>query len=754
MYSFSHPSAGQLRRFLLVGGSYVVLWIAIWYTASLLEKNSVSLWYLPAGLRFCCLLLFGWRGLVLELLTNMACGLLQIPIPTDLPSAFLSAQPHWLLYGWFAPVLAYATVLLPWRRLKHDALDFARPADVALFILAALVASTLAASAGTFRLAHVGYITQAQWPEVLANWLIGDFIGIVVLAPLLMVRVWPGLQHYLQTGHWAHLRKSRNENGDSDLRTALIVVSALLLVFGIPWSWGLNPHFPLIALLLLSPLAGLALRYGLRSAVLAAVLLDCGLVMLIALYDQFDLALQYQIVMLAIAQVGLWLGGAVDARQRITLRYRDFASISNDLLWESDAAGCLLEASGRLAQDAALSPGQSWQELLGASSQPQLMALEHALSDQKLFHHLEVSLKGPGDTPIWVQINGLPLRDELGRLTGYRGTAVDITRSRRAEAVLHNYNEELLREVAERTRDLNQSNTELATKELHLQVLLAAAPVGVLELDETQCCRFINVNGCAMIGYAQEEAQDRPIFDFVHPDDRNYVEFVLKINRQNDAVHWLEFRLARTEFRCSAHCLNLGGSDKPDQSMSGMIMVLTNATARSQQDERLWTLAHYDALTDVPNRILFWDRVEQALRHAKRLDSGAAMLWIDLDGFKGVNDHLGHAAGDALLQQVAQRLKGRIRDSDTLARMGGDEFAVIMPGITASESASHVATELVASLAEPFDLPQGTANISGSIGIALYPQDADSVESLTQCADMAMYTAKTSGKNQVQVWTG
>ena len=183
-------------------------------------------------------------------------------------------------------------------------------------------------------------------------------------------------------------------------------------------------------------------------------------------------------------------------------------------------------------------------------------------------------------------------------------------------------------------------------------------------------------------------------------------------------------------------------------------MVLTNATARSRQDERLWTLAHYDALTDLPNRILFWDRVEQALRHAKRLDSGAAMLWIDLDGFKGVNDHLGHAAGDALLQQVAQRLKGRIRDSDTLARMGGDEFAVIMPGITASESASHVATELVASLAEPFDLPQGTANISGSIGIALYPQDADSVESLAQCADMAMYTAKTSGKNQVQVWTG
>jgi diguanylate cyclase (GGDEF)-like protein len=129
----------------------------------------------------------------------------------------------------------------------------------------------------------------------------------------------------------------------------------------------------------------------------------------------------------------------------------------------------------------------------------------------------------------------------------------------------------------------------------------------------------------------------------------------------------------------------------------------------------------------------------------------AAVLWIDLDGFKAVNDKLGHAAGDALLQQVAQRLKTRIRDSDTLARIGGDEFAVVMSDVQNSVAVALVANALVASLNDPFNLPQGVAHISCSIGVALYPEQALTVETLIQCADMAMYTAKHAGKNQVQI---
>ena len=304
--------------------------------------------------------------------------------------------------------------------------------------------------------------------------------------------------------------------------------------------------------------------------------------------------------------------------------------------------------------------------------------------------------------------------------------------------------------IAERTRDLHLSNSELQAKERHLQVILAAAPVGVIELDDDERCRFINVNGCVLTSCTQEEARGRALLDFVHPDDREYVAFVFKINRLNDSVHWIEFRLDRTNQRCSAHWINVAGGDSAQNST---IMVLTSATARAQQDERLWTLAHHDTLTDLPNRNLFWDRMGQALRYAKRHESGAAVLWIDLDGFKGVNDRFGHAAGDLLLQQVAQRLRGRIRESDTVARMGGDEFAVIMPDISDAADALHTAGALVTSLAEPFGLPQGEARISGSVGVALYPQHADGVESLTQCADMAMYQAKNAGKNQVRLWS-
>ena len=122
-------------------------------------------------------------------------------------------------------------------------------------------------------------------------------------------------------------------------------------------------------------------------------------------FDQRDQALHYQLVMIAIALEGLWLGGAVEARNRIMRRYRDFASVSNDLLWETDAEGRLREASGRLAKRGALSLGQSWRSLLCQGSQPHLATLEKALAEHQPFHHLEIAFQGARDTARWVQLN-------------------------------------------------------------------------------------------------------------------------------------------------------------------------------------------------------------------------------------------------------------------------------------------------------------------------------------------------------------
>lgn len=744
---------GRRQRFVLFAAIYVTLWIATWYSARLLNSYGVvSLWFLPAGLRFCSLLVLGGRGVLLELGVQCVFALMQLTQLEGEPiREILSSDTLWRLYNLLASLAANAALILPLRHWIRESWDLTRPGHGAVFLGTSLTASALSALIGTIGLMHLGVVESAHEAEVFAGWLIGDFIGIITLTPFLLVRITPGLCHYLEQGSWYAQREAGTQRKFPDFHTTLIVLPALLLVFGVPWAFGLNQHFPLVALLLLLPLAAVATRYGLHGAVLAIALLDGGLVVLMALFDKGGQALPYQLVMIAIALVGLWLGGAVESRNRIMVRYRDFAGVSNDLLWETDSTGRFVEVSGQLADQFSLTKGKSWRSVLGDGPQPHLVELESALKNRQRFHHLDIALRNAEGGAAWIQVNGLPLLDDAGELIGYRGTAVDVSQVRQAEALLRNYNDSLRADVAERTRALHHAYSELETKERHLQVLLAAAPVGMLELDETQRCRLINVNGCALTGYSPEQAQGMPMLDFVHPDDRDYVKFVWQINGQSDQVQRLEFRLNRTGLRCEAHWIQLTHSS---QSMDGTIMVLTNATARSQQDERLWTLAHHDALTDLPNRNLFWERMGQALRHAKRKGSGVALLWVDLDGFKAVNDRLGHAAGDALLQQVAQRLKKRIRESDTVARMGGDEFAVIMPEIVEPEGAVQVASALIDSLVEPFELQQGTASISCSVGVALYPRHAETIEGLTQCSDMAMYAAKNAGKRRVQVWQG
>jgi diguanylate cyclase (GGDEF)-like protein len=152
--------------------------------------------------------------------------------------------------------------------------------------------------------------------------------------------------------------------------------------------------------------------------------------------------------------------------------------------------------------------------------------------------------------------------------------------------------------------------------------------------------------------------------------------------------------------------------------------------------------ALHDALTGLPNRTLFFDRVRQAVRAAQRDGSKTAVMVLDLDRFKDVNDSLGHDHGDALLTQIAERLRGRFRASDTIARLGGDEFAILLPGLQDEAEALRVARELRADLSEPFQLPSLAIRAEASVGIALYPDHGDDAEQLLRRADVAMYAAK------------
>lgn len=183
------------------------------------------------------------------------------------------------------------------------------------------------------------------------------------------------------------------------------------------------------------------------------------------------------------------------------------------------------------------------------------------------------------------------------------------------------------------------------------------------------------------------------------------------------------------------------------------IGLFSDITERKMAEERIDFLAHHDALTSLPNRILIRDRFVMAQAQAKRNGFSIAVLFIDLDNFKSVNDTFGHQVGDRLLLQAVQRLRDIIRESDSLSRQGGDEFLIILPTITEESDVSRVAQSIIHALSTPFEIDEHALSVSASIGIAIYPKDGHDFDALLKNSDMAMYEAKSLGKNSYRFFT-
>jgi len=182
-------------------------------------------------------------------------------------------------------------------------------------------------------------------------------------------------------------------------------------------------------------------------------------------------------------------------------------------------------------------------------------------------------------------------------------------------------------------------------------------------------------------------------------------------------------------------------------AVSHYIGVFTDISERKQHEARIHHLAHHDVLTGLPNRLLLEDRVSQAMLKSKRSSRPMALVFIDLDRFKNINDTLGHEVGDNLLVQAAQRGLSVLRDTDTLSRQGGDEFVVVLPELEQRQDAMHVTRKLLAALCQPYLLAGHELTVTGSAGIALYPEDGQTVSELLRKADAAMYRAKEEGRN-------
>lgn len=188
-------------------------------------------------------------------------------------------------------------------------------------------------------------------------------------------------------------------------------------------------------------------------------------------------------------------------------------------------------------------------------------------------------------------------------------------------------------------------------------------------------------------------------------------------------------------------------------NITHFVSVEEDITDRKRAEEKIWHQANFDALTGLPNRRLFQDRLRQALAQAIRGKHHGALLFIDLDRFKYVNDTLGHQTGDELLQQTSRRLTSAVRDSDTVARLGGDEFTVVLPHVASVDDAEKVARKILTTLSQPFRVGSQELFVTGSIGIALVPDDADDVEELLRKADAAMYRSKDRGRDTFSFYT-
>jgi diguanylate cyclase (GGDEF)-like protein/PAS domain S-box-containing protein len=312
-----------------------------------------------------------------------------------------------------------------------------------------------------------------------------------------------------------------------------------------------------------------------------------------------------------------------------------------------------------------------------------------------------------------------------------------------------------LRESAERRKRL-QAEAALRMNERRLQLALEASETAVWELDTTSGAVQFSRGPEPLLGYAPEELPTSVAAwtALVHPHDAPHLA---------DA---LERGIAGTtpKLRVEYRILAKDGSSHWLQTVGGVVLRADGKPARLSGTHRdvtdlkryqseLEYRANHDWLTGLANRNVLADRIDHAVAVSGRARRTFGLLYLDLDGFKAVNDTLGHAAGDELLKAVVGRLKACVRESDTVARLGGDEFAIVLHEIAHASAADSVGHKVLYELARPFEIAEREVRVSASIGVAIYPTDGSDRETLLTNADAAMYRAKQSGRNRVSFYT-
>lgn len=298
-------------------------------------------------------------------------------------------------------------------------------------------------------------------------------------------------------------------------------------------------------------------------------------------------------------------------------------------------------------------------------------------------------------------------------------------------------------------KPLQRTLEALSLEGFKLHKILEMAGEGIVSIDATGKIQSFNRAAQNIFGYSEAEVINQNVTVLIpHPHRDSHDEYLtryLQTGQANVLGKTMEFQGLRKEGTIFPMELTLTEVKLGDTHM--FTAVLRDVSEQKLAQQRIEHLAHYDTLTNLPNRSLFLDRLQQSIIVAKRNKQGIALLFLDLDGFKQVNDTFGHHFGDLLLIKVAERLNLSVRESDTLARLGGDEFTFILNDAHGRQDVAVVADKVIESINVPFDLKGHAVHIGISIGIARYPKDADTAAMLIVVADRAMYAAKHAGKN-------
>ena len=329
---------------------------------------------------------------------------------------------------------------------------------------------------------------------------------------------------------------------------------------------------------------------------------------------------------------------------------------------------------------------------------------------------------------VWTQSRIIPILDGRGRMVGVEGIVHDVTARHQAE--------EALRRSERRFRSLVLNASD---------VIVVTNARGIVDDASPSVTR--------VIGYAVDELTGTRSADLVHPDDAMRVAVAFAARALEHGPHpAVEFRVRHRDGSwrwleaTSANLLD-------DPAIAGLVVNARDITERKQVEAQLAHQALHDPLTDLPNRALFLDRLEHALHRLERRGVRVALVFIDLDHFKLINDSLGHVTGDRLLQAVGARLAQSLRQGDTAARLGGDEFVVCLEDLTDLQEAMEIARRIQQAVAVPLLPDASQIVLSASLGIAI-AEPGSSPQELLRDADLAMYSAKERGRNRIEVYDG